>query len=446
MVAVIKTGSSLHRVFNYNEQKVKAGVAECIMAANYPKDIESLTLKNKLSRLLNQAALNESVTRSSVHISLNFDSSEKLPHHRLREIAATYMQQIGFGKQPYLVYQHHDAGHPHIHIVTVKVRADGSRIDMHNIGRNQSEKARKEIEQSFGLVKAEDSKQRQAYELKPARAQKVQYGRSETKRAITNVLDAVLKNYRYTSLPELNAVLQQYNVAADRGSENSRIYRHKGLTYHTLDENGNKIGVPIKASDFHSKPTLKFLEERFVLNEIARLPHKARVKNAVDLALLKQPNQPLESLIKSLEKEGIHACLRKNGEGLIYGITYVDHRTKTVFNGSALGKRYSAKAIQERCGKNVTLEQKEPWQPTARQHPALRPQAGKQSVQTPKQNLTTVRATTYQQPPAEHTSLLPDPGNVLDILLPPEQAFDYIPNQLRKKGKKKKRKRITGHL
>jgi len=37
----------------------------------------------------------------------------------------------------------------------------------------------------------------------------VQYGRSETKRAITNVLEVVLKNSKYSSLPELNAVLQQ---------------------------------------------------------------------------------------------------------------------------------------------------------------------------------------------------------------------------------------------
>ena len=144
MVTVIKTGASLSGVFHYNERKVRTGVAECIMAANYPKDLEDLTLANKLNRLLNRAALNENVTRNSVHISLNFSPSETLSPDRLREIAEIYMQKIGFGEQPYLVYQHHDAGHPHLHIVTVKVRADGSRIDMHNIGRNQSERARKE--------------------------------------------------------------------------------------------------------------------------------------------------------------------------------------------------------------------------------------------------------------------------------------------------------------
>jgi hypothetical protein len=162
------------------------------------------------------------------------------------------MKKIGFGEQPYLVYQHHDAAHPHIHIVSIKVRADGSRIDTQNIGRNQSEKARKEIEQSFRLVNAEDSKQRQAYQLKQVDVQKVQYGKSETKKAITNILDAVLNTYKYTSVPELNAVLQQYNIVADRGNETSRIYKNKGLTYRVVDENGNKTGVSIKASDFYN--------------------------------------------------------------------------------------------------------------------------------------------------------------------------------------------------
>lgn len=440
MVAVIKTGSSLHRAFNYNEQKVKAGVAECIMAANYPKDLELLTLSNKLNRLLNQAALNENVTRNSVHISLNFDPSEKLSHDRLREIAGTYMQKIGFGEQPYLVYQHHDAGHPHIHLVTVKVRADGSRIDTQNIGRNQSEKARKEIEQSFGLVKAEDSKSRQTYELKPINTQKVQYGRSETKRAITQVLDAVLKNYKYTSLPELNAVLGQYHITADGGSEKSRVYQNQGLTYRILDEQGNKIGVPIKASDFYSKPTLKYLEERFQQNEAARHPHKARVKNAVDLAFLKQPNYSLSSLTIALEKEGIHTVRRENAAGLVYGLTYVDHRTKCVFNGSALGKQYSAKGIQQRC---------------ASEEPLLTPQVLPQSekVEVAQQQSTDLRgqkstsnsATTYGQPATSHPSSRPDTGSVLDILLQPNQTADYVPQQLKNNSQKKKRKRLSDH-
>ena len=117
MVAVIKTGYSIHRILNYNENKVKEGKAECVSAGNYPIDIENLSFTYKLNRLLKQAALNGNVTRNSVHISLNFDPSEKISNMQLREIADTYMQKIGFGEQPYLTYQHFDAGHPHIHIV-----------------------------------------------------------------------------------------------------------------------------------------------------------------------------------------------------------------------------------------------------------------------------------------------------------------------------------------
>lgn len=80
MVAVIKTGTSIHRALNYNEQKVKESVAECIAAVNYPKYVSHLSFSNKLNRLLNQAALNENVTRNSVHISFNFHLKENLYH------------------------------------------------------------------------------------------------------------------------------------------------------------------------------------------------------------------------------------------------------------------------------------------------------------------------------------------------------------------------------
>jgi hypothetical protein len=368
---------------------------------------------------------------NSVHISLNFDPSENLSEERLKEIADTYLQKIGFTGQPYLLYQHHDAGHPHVHILTTNIKADGKRIELHNLGKNQSEKARKEIEKSFGLVMAEDSKQ-QAYELKPINVQKVQYGRSETKRAITNVLDAVLKNYKYTSLPELNAVLQQYNVAADRGSEKSRVYKNKGLTYRILDGNGKKLGVPIKASDFYNKPTFKFLEGRFTLNGPARQPFKARVKNAIDLALLKKQGLSVQALIKALEKEGINTVLRQNTDCIIYGITYVDHRTRCVFNGSALRKQYSAKAIQERCQQGAPVEQKTAMQLAEKQQPSQQ----QPNVQT--DNNPAIPQT--QQSPGQ-TIQMPDMGKALDALMQPEHATDYLPYQLKKK--KKKRKRIS---
>jgi hypothetical protein len=54
------------------------------------------------------------------------------------------------------------------------------------------------------------------------------------------------------------------------------------------------------------------------------------------------------TLIKELGKRDIQLLFRENKDGIIYGLTYIDHRNRSVFNGSDLGKAYSAKAILER--------------------------------------------------------------------------------------------------
>ncbi|MCO5238916.1 MAG: relaxase/mobilization nuclease domain-containing protein [Chitinophagaceae bacterium] len=434
MVAVIKPGHSMHRIFNYNENKIKEGVAECIGAENFPLNADEMSLKIKLGYLLKRTDLRKDVERKNVHISLNFDPSEThLSREKLMNIAKVYMQKLGFGEQPYLVYQHHDAGHPHIHIVTTNIKSNGNRIDLHHLGIRKSEPARKEIEKMFGLVIADAHAKREAFRLKPVDVRKVQYGRTETKRAITNVLDAVLHKYHYTGLPELNAVLKQYNVMADRGSEDSRIFKGGGLVYRILDEDGKPIGVPIKASDFYNQPTLKKLEEKYAPNDAKRQPHKARIKNEIDrLFIGKTPN--LDELVKQLERKGIYVALRQNDAGLIYGITYVDHQTKCVFNGSALGKQYSAKAIQERCLPQDVLRQDLLSQPPAKQGIGLQPKAIAAAE-------TKVNENAFQPTPNSKES-----EGILDALMQPEHTSDYVPRQLKKKArKKKKRKNISNN-
>ncbi len=143
--------------------------------------------------------------------SLNFDAQDNLSREKLIEIASGYMDKIGFGEQPYLVYQHHDAGHAHLHIVTTSIQGDGRRIDTFNIGKNESETARKSLELEYSLVRAEskkrkgnsEQKNRAGFENTVVTAERVQYGKMETKRAIQNVLDVVINQYKYSSIAEL---------------------------------------------------------------------------------------------------------------------------------------------------------------------------------------------------------------------------------------------------
>lgn len=420
MVAKFSTGSSLMKTLNYNEQKVRQGLAELLSVANYPLDAHELSYSQKLNRLLNQAALNENVHANSVHISLNFDPLEVLSDELLSEIAEVYMEGVGFANQPYLVYRHHDSGHPHLHIVSVKVDADGKRIETQNIGKLQSNRTRKEIELTYGLVRAEDHKLEENYLARPVNAQRVRYGKSETRRAISNVLKNVLEAYRYSSLPELNAVLKLYNIRAWRGNEDTNTYKHRGLLYQVIDSEGNPLGVPVKASLFYMKPTLDRLEEKFTANAQLKEPLKKRTKSKIDLAFIKNPRTTLEQLTKALEKEAISIVPRQNNEGRIYGITYVDHNQKAVFNGSDLGKQYSANAIQERCG-IVLPEQKTSVSKSDIIHEDTRTNMS------------------HQEPVSG-----PEGGGLADALLHQEFTGETLPYELRT-NKKKKRKRLNNN-
>lgn len=90
----------------------------------------------KIERFEHQNFLNQKVKTNALYISLNFDAQDKLSTEKLSEIASRYLEKIGFRKQPYLVYQHHDAGYAHVHIVTTSIQNDERRIDTFNIGKN----------------------------------------------------------------------------------------------------------------------------------------------------------------------------------------------------------------------------------------------------------------------------------------------------------------------
>ncbi len=406
MVAKITSPARIVAALNYNENKVKEGKAECLHASGYLRSAKEMNFYQKLEGFERLNALNSRATTKTLHISLNFDPSEKIPNERLVAIASDYMEKIGFGSQPWLMYRHNDAGHPHIHIVTTTIQSDGKRIDTYNIGRNQSEKARKEIEHVYGLVCAEKQKRILHQPIASVQTEKIGYGKTETKKSIANVVNAVLNTYHYCSLPEFNAILKAYNVVADRGQQDGRLYKHNGLVYRVLDADGNKVGVPIKASLLNCKPTLNKLEALFEKNKPLKDTFKLPLKNTIDQVLAQSPRN-MPSFIRLLEQKNILTVLRQNDQGRIYGITFVDRNNKCVFNGSDLGKSYSAAHIEEKLVAFTRL--------TAHIHPQ-----------------------THPEPSSEQNNTL----DILDRIISQSEEFNYTPGTLLKKKRRKKRKSI----
>ena len=421
MVAKITIPKSLQAALNYNEKKVQKGVAKCLYAGNYLQDIGKMNFYQKLHGFEINNRLNKMATTKTLHVSLNFDPSEKHKDDKLVEIASTYMNKIGFGEQPFLVYKHEDAGHPHIHIVSTTIRNNGTRLNTHNIGRNQSEVARKEIEVEFGLVKAGGLSLTPQACIRSVNVAKAVYGLLETKRSISNVVAAVFIQFKFSSLPEYNSALKQFNVVADRGKEEGRIYRNKGLVYRILDAAGNKVGVPIKASSITGKPTLGNLEKKFAVNTASKESFKQRTKSIIDDCLLKSPGT-MKDLVEELQQKNIYVVLRQNAEGRLYGITFVNNQNRVVFNGSDLGKGYSINALLSRF--------------TMVGDPVVRPGGQENS------HLGRVSSSLSQHSNNQETMVQKSirQESLLDTLISAKEDNANIPSGLIKKKKKKKKR------
>ncbi|SMD01206.1 relaxase/mobilization nuclease domain-containing protein [Pedobacter nyackensis] len=425
MVARIISGRSIRGAINYNEQKVEQHKATFLMAENYLKETYRLNPMEKLFVLQHRAKLNERVKTNCVHISLNFETNEKISAEKMQEIAKDYMQQIGFATQPYLIYKHEDANHPHMHIVTTNIQADGNRISLHNLGRDLSEKARQEIELKYGLIQAKGhGKDQDIPTINLRDLKKAIYGKDETKKVITQIVNTVVQKYNYSSLAELNAVLSRFNILADRGHEKSAMYNQQGLLYRIIDDKGNKLGVPIKASRIAGKHTLTSLEKRFKKNKGKRKILGASLKQRINQVLQTNPNQDV--FTKTLMQQKIEVLYRTSKDGQTYGITYIDHAGKSVFNGSELGKAYSAKTLFDGFKKSVELK------PLAQ--PMTHPISSGTTQLKPPQSVKQHTPQSFLEPKA--------PTNYLDILLGKTEQ-DYTTTIPGKRKKRKKRNQQT---
>jgi len=242
MVARINTRKSIQKVLNYNEAKVANRVGELLLASGFGTDIDGLRFSQKIYRFEQLNDRNNHVKTKALHISLNFPPEEDLSSDKLQQIAVDYMERIGFGRQPYLVYRHFDADHPHIHIVTNTIRADGTAISLHNIGKEISEPAREAIEREYGLI--------------PARGRQRHLDQLEGPRDLAAKVQEVTNSYRFTNLDELNAILTDFGMTAWAGAPGSALQTNRGLLYSWVDESGIGSASPSRPATSVPGPRL----------------------------------------------------------------------------------------------------------------------------------------------------------------------------------------------
>ena len=338
MVAKISIGSSLYGALAYNGEKMNReegrvlGANKIIIPADGQIDIARMVenfnlFMPKMGR----------TKKPVLHISLNPHPDDRLTEQQYEILAREYLDKLGFGAQPYIIYKHMDIDRHHIHIVTVNVNEQGKRLNQDFLFR-RSKRITTELEERYNLHKAQREKissDTPIRKLDPS---------GDLKRQVANIVKMVGMRYKFQTIGEYNAVLSLYNVRCEQtdGRVNGREYH--GLVYFAIEDSGKTIATPFKASRLGKFASRTAIDGRFerAKDKIDIAPTKRKVADVLANAADKS------DFIAKLKELNIDVVLRYTDEGRIYGVTFIDHNTMTVLNGSRLGKEFSANAINER--------------------------------------------------------------------------------------------------
>lgn len=346
MVAKINRGASLYGAIIYNQQKVNEDTARIIAGNRMITDSlydPDRIVRQTMFAFESYLAANRNTEKPILHISLNPTLDDNLTDSQFADLARAYMQKMGYGNQPYIVYLHEDIDRRHIHIVSTCVNEKGEKID-DTYEWNRSMKACRELEQMFGLKQIADKRR----ELLEPYLKKADYTRGDVKQQVSNILKSVFTSYRFQSFGEYSAMLSCFNIEAKqvKGEFDGKPYL--GIIYTMTDENGKPICTPIKSSLIGKRFGYEGVEKRIAYNaqEFRAKRWQPKIRNDVALAMHGSRGNR-EEFVRLLGSKGIDVVFRENDAGRIYGVTFIDHHNREVYNGSRLGKEFSANNFEK---------------------------------------------------------------------------------------------------
>ncbi len=336
MIAKISATENLGGALGYNFKKVEKGEASILLAAElYQSKDGRYTMEDVLADMEALIPKNCRTKKTVFHCSLNPHPDEKLSDEQLTQIAKEYMEALGYGNQPYIVFKHNDIAREHIHIVSLRINGEGKKIN-DKFEKRRSKQITDTLERKYDLIPSSKITDKVMNETP-----KIDTTRGNIKEQVTNIVRMVLKHYCFCSLGELNAILSAYNLTVEEIKTEFRGKKYDGLVYVPTDEKGNKVSTPINASDIGRGVGYTAILNRIQKSKQTVKPLIPTIRNKV-LQTMRTSPKTEEELRQRLEEQGLRAVIRKNESGRIYGITFIDDKAGIALNGSRLGKGYAA--------------------------------------------------------------------------------------------------------
>ena len=320
----------------YNFKKVEKGEASILLAQGLYQNKEGTYTMAEVFPDMQALIPEKCRTKKMVfHCSLNPHPDDKISDEQLVQVAREYMEALGYGNQPYIVFKHSDIAREHIHIVSLRVDGEGKKIN-DRFEKRRSKKITDASERKYNLIPSSKVSEKAVTETP-----KVDTTKGNIKEQVASVVRTVLKRYKFCSLGELNAILSAYNLTVEEVKTEFRGKKYDGLVYVPTDDKGYKISTPINASDIGRGVGYTAVQNKMQKSKQAIKPLISIIRYRV-LQTMRTSPKTEEELRQRLEEQSLRVVIRKNEGGRIYGITFIDDKEGIALNGSRLGKGYTA--------------------------------------------------------------------------------------------------------
>ena len=383
-------------------------------------------------------ALNSHVKKPVIHISLNPSPKDILSEEQMAVLAQEFMEKFSYGNQPYIVWLHEDINRKHMHIVSVRINEKGEKID-HNREAVRAQNICREMEVKYGLHPTlGEHGERELLSL-----QKVDYPKGNVKAQVKHTARTLLECYNCHSHAGFNTLLNLYNVTVYEVRGNVDGNEYHGIMYGALDDNGQQVGTPFKSSKFGKVFGYEALQKKFAVSAEKMKKDNLSERTRQEITKAMQDIGTKEDFARRLKEADIEVVYRINSEGRLYGITFIDHIGRTVFNGSRLGKAFSANVFNELFNNPDADRERlipQPKQKPSRQERETKAEERQEGVEYRQQE---------NQNQNESSGSLIDTSalgavDIFSVLMEDDHTHEYIDPAFRygRKKKKKRRRRL----
>lgn len=304
--------SNFHGV-QYNDKKVEKGTGELMLMKNFPSFINENSSQEGVRNYLKSISKNEKVKKPQFHavISTKFQQHSK---EELAKVAEDFMQEMGYGNQPFIVVFHNDTENNHVHIVSTRV----------------DKLTGKKLNDSYEKLKAQKAMINVKERI---------YGKSNE-----DIINKLL-SYNISSLKQLEILMErnEFKLVKNKNDENALDILKNGVREKTI--NGNQLIFGNLKNDNRAKQIKAILNKykEVYSNKVFKVEDRRHLEKMLPEEKQKEnwkPKIEFESELQKKLKEvfGIDVVFHHKDELRPFGYTLIDHKTETIYKGSDILK------------------------------------------------------------------------------------------------------------